>query len=747
VFSGVTLNGSDQVDVITTLTSFTATTDPGNGAVIARRADNNQVWIVTWDAGQTFYGGAPTAGGPRMYFAAGAMAETGGPPDGTYNLNSAGQTMFLNAVAWYIDPSANHAPIVDAGIDQSLIWPENTAAMDATVSDDGLPDPPSLTYTWSKLSGSGTVSFSPNAGSLNPTVTFSEPDTYELQLDAFDGEKHGTDTVIVNVTDMSGAMVYTGPINLTHSVMVKSRVLNDSGEWSALNEVVFGTDSVAEYLRISEIMYHPEETGNPDDPNEEYIELVNIGPSPINLNLARFTNGIDFTFGDVELGAGEYVVVVRNAAAFGARYPAFTGVIAGQYSGSLDNGGERIELVDALGQSILNFKYKDGWRSITDGLGHSLTIVDAANPDPNSWGRENSWRASAYVGGSPGYDDGGIIPNPGDIVINEVLAHSHGIEADWIEFYNTTGSQIDIGGWYLSDSEEDLKKYRFADGTKIDGYDYLVLYQDANFGNFSSDPGKITGFAFSENGDQAYLSSAENGILTGYRAVEDFGASYTGISFGRYYKSSTESYNFVPMDHITPKAANAYPAVGPIVISEIMYNPDWPAGGMWANDRYEYIELHNITDLPVKLYRDDKALPWKFSEGVEYVFPDFPNEATIWPHDYVVVVRDVSAFTWRYPGVPSEKILGPYEGQLDNAGERVEISMPGDVDMYGKQYYIRIDRVTYSDGAHPGDEPGDVDLWPTEADGGGKSLTRTTPNLYGNDPNNWTAESPSPGGT
>jgi len=55
-----------------------------------------------------------------------------------------------------------------------------------------------------------------------------------------------------------------------------------------------------------------------------------------------------------------------------------------------------------------------------------------------------------------------------------------------------------------------------------------------------------------------------------------------------------------------------------------------------------------------------------------------------------------------------------------------------------------VDRVNYSDGSHPdGDE---LDLWPTQPDGGGYSLTRTWPGLYGNDPNNWTAEVPSPGG-
>ncbi len=34
---------------------------------------------------------------------------------------------------------------------------------------------------------------------------------------------------------------------------------------------------------------------------------------------------------------------------------------------------------------------------------------------------------------------------------------------------------------------------------------------------------------------------------------------------------------------------------------------------------------------------------------------------------------------------------------------------------------------------------------PTEADGGGKSLTRKIPTNYGNNPNHWTAATPSPG--
>jgi hypothetical protein len=340
------------------------------------------------------------------------------------------------------------------------------------------------------------------------------------------------------------------------------------------------------------------------------------------------------------------------------------------------------------------------------------------------------------VGGSPGEDDSGIIPNPGAIVVNEVLAHSHGVAADWIELYNTTNAQVNIGGWYLSDSAADLKKYRIADGKKINAYGYVVFREDANFGQFATDPGRITGFAFSENGDEVYLSSAKAGVLTGYREVEDFGASYTGVSFGRYFKRSTGNYNFVSMDHVTPGYANAYPKVGPIVINEIMYNPQS------GDQKQEFVELRNIGPVAVTLYDFNEAEPWKFTSGIDYTFPGYPG-FMIPAGGYVLIVKDITAYIDKY-GMPPDGVipLGAYDGKLSNSGERLELSMPGDIDEFGSRHYIRADRVDYSDGSHPEDEPGGVDLWPTGPDGGGASLSRVTAELYGNDPNNWAASYP-----
>ena len=302
---------------------------------------------------------------------------------------------------------------------------------------------------------------------------------------------------------------------------------------------------------------------------------------------------------------------------------------------------------------------------------------------------------------------------------------------------------IEIGGWFLSDSTNNLLKYEIAPGTKIGPYGYLVFYEHLHFGN-TNDPGCYEPFALSNNGERLILSSAQTGILTGYRQSEDFGASASGVSFGRYDTSSTGKTHFVAMEFPTPGSENAYPKVGPIVISEIMYNPDWPAGGIYTNDQYEYIELHNISAEPVTLYDYDKDAPWKFTNGIDFTFPaDLP--VVIPAGGFLLVVKHPEAFSWRYTRVRAEMILGPYNGKLSNAGESIELSRPGERNQDGEQQYIRIERINYSDGSHPENCPDSVDFWPTEPDGLGRSLTRRILTDYGNDPANWKAALPFPG--
>lgn len=95
-------------------------------------------------------------------------------------------------------PSVNQAPLVDAGADQTTDT-VSAISLDATVTDDGLPGG-ALTYSWSKLSGPGSVNFG-NANLVDTTASFSTVGSYVLQLAASDGELGGNNSLTVTVLD------------------------------------------------------------------------------------------------------------------------------------------------------------------------------------------------------------------------------------------------------------------------------------------------------------------------------------------------------------------------------------------------------------------------------------------------------------------------------------------------------------------------------------------------------------------
>lgn len=105
----------------------------------------------------------------------------------------------------YITVSAqNQAPNVSAGADQTITLPA-TASLDGTVTDDGLPNN-SVTSTWSRVSGPGTVSFG-NANAVDTSASFSSAGTYVLRLTANDGQLSSSDTVTIVVNQGGGREV------------------------------------------------------------------------------------------------------------------------------------------------------------------------------------------------------------------------------------------------------------------------------------------------------------------------------------------------------------------------------------------------------------------------------------------------------------------------------------------------------------------------------------------------------------
>jgi hypothetical protein len=238
-----------------------------------------------------------------------------------------------------------------------------------------------------------------------------------------------------------------------------------------------------------------------------------------------------------------------------------------------------------------------------------------------------------------------------------------------------------------------------------------------------------------------------------------FGPQFNGVSFGRFETSAGPEFPAMsalsfgtsvtaqsPIEQITlfrtgAGAANAYPRVGPVVISEIMYHP--PPVGTNDNVQDEYIELHNLTGSPVPLYAP--LFPtngWKLRDAVDFVFN---TSHTIPANGYLVVVsfdpvtNSAARAAFRTKYGTNGILAGPYSGKLDNGGESVELVAPDNpqttVIDFGLVPYVMVDKVAYSDLAP----------WPLEADGLGPALRRVSFASYGNDPTNWAAAAPSVG--
>jgi len=510
----------------------------------------------------------------------------------------------------------------------------------------------------------------------------------------------------------AGAQAYATPVPINSPALVRARVLQGAN-WSALVEAVFYPPQDLTGLVITELMYNPLPLGATNGDDFEFIELRNNGTNAMNLSGLTFTDGISFTFSNgTMLSTGQFFVIARNAAAFASRYG---GPPDGSYTGRLDNGGERITLSHPLGGNLFTFVYDDvaPWPAAADGYGFSIQPRDPFTikvPDDGA-----KWRASTLVHGTPwGFEPASALPQT---VINEILTHTDLPAVDRIELFNPEPFVAQIGGWFLTDDVSVPKKFRIPDGTTIAPFGFVTFDES----QFNATPGTNNSFSLSSSGESVYLFSGDaNTNLTGYSHGVAFGAAANGVSFGRHVNSAGEE-QFPAQISQTFNATNAGPRVGPLVINEIHYNPA-PGGD-------EFVELKNISGASVALF--DSTNTWDL-DGLGF---DFPPSVSVAPNAFVLLIAtNPAAFATKY-SVPNDVLIfGPYAGNLQDSGERLELRRPDTADTNGVPRIV-VDVVRYNDKAP----------WPPGADGSGASLQRLVSNAYGDDPTNWFAATPTPG--
>lgn len=110
--------------------------------------------------------------------------------------------MAVRGGAWQDVPDPNHAPNVDVGPNRVVASLTQTTQLSATITDDGLPNPPGAIATtqWTQQSGpAGVVLSSPASASTQ--ATFPTIGQYVLRCTVFDGERAGADELTISVAD------------------------------------------------------------------------------------------------------------------------------------------------------------------------------------------------------------------------------------------------------------------------------------------------------------------------------------------------------------------------------------------------------------------------------------------------------------------------------------------------------------------------------------------------------------------
>ena len=504
------------------------------------------------------------------------------------------------------------------------------------------------------------------------------------------------------------------------------------GEWQLLDELTPGTENSSKAilgdpfkLVINEWMANP-------DSESDWFELYNPSNSPVSLS------GLSLTDDPTAVGRTKYII------------PDSTFISPRGWVRWIANGDTK------SGSQYLNFSLR-GSGELVRLYGSRRNPID----EIQIINQANGISRGRLPDGAKNYVDFVDTPTPGasnylpllDIVFNEVLSHTDYPLEDAIELRNISASTIDLSGWLLSDSTGVGSQFKISEGTSISPGGYAVFYE----GDFNQNG---SGFSLnSAHGDTLYLSAVNaNQEPTGYRVIQSIPPTANGVSVG--IVATSQGMRFAPLAKRTfgndapnslaafrsgKGSENSLPIIGPIVINEIQYEGSSSVLGL-SQAQLEYIELHNISNRTVPLFNPIEPLnTWRLSGGISVAFPseiNLPSNGYLLLVGFDPIINPSLESRFRdYYNVPREvELIGPLKGRLSNSGESISLLRPDNtqgIDQVDAGYvpYIPVERISYDN----------VSPWPSNANGSGLSLQRSSIFKFGDDPENWYSALPTAG--
>ena len=206
-------------------------------------------------------------------------------------------------------------------------------------------------------------------------------------------------------------------------------------------------------LLINEIMYDP----SPGEP--EWFEIINISTDSVNLKNWSVSDMFStptrnfLTNNDFYLQPDHFAVVAKDTS-FNSYHPGIPDVFITNF-GTLGNSEDGVILYDFRDAVIDSVHYKSKWGGKN---GRSLERL----PLTNSSGDSSIWVTSLSPGQSTPGEPNSVLYIPAgernSVIINEIMCDPGIDNCEFLEFYNNSPDDINIGGWKIENSRGDYIK-------------------------------------------------------------------------------------------------------------------------------------------------------------------------------------------------------------------------------------------------------------------------------------------------
>gem|GEM_PF-398007 len=191
----------------------------------------------------------------------------------------------------------------------------------------------------------------------------------------------------------------------------------------------------------------------------------------------------------------------------------------------------------------------------------------------------------------------------GGPIISEFVVNNADFEDEfadkpgWIELMNASGSTVDLAGWYLTDSKENLTRWKIP-GLVLSPYNYQIIFASGRDRQSSSTSFNHAGFVMARGGGYLALVRPDGKTVA---SQYEYGPQDKGVAFGEQGSGRKRGFMFPP----SPGAVNTVEAAVASFAPEVGFSH---AGGFVSDLLTVHLQVPEMQGLVVR-YTLDRAEP------------------------------------------------------------------------------------------------------------------------------------------